>query len=261
MKYFKLYKQFFRINLIKSLAFRGNFILGMFLVTVESLATYVSVKIVFHHIHSIAGWNYNDMLVLSGVFMTTHALAWLFFKASLQQLDILINRGDLDWLLVKPVDAQFIASSHDIDIEDAARGVVGVVIMYLGLRGTSPIIVATHLPALITTLLCGQMVIYSLCLVLKTISFKSIQGWATNAIFWRFHDLARYPTDIYRGIMRTVYTFVFPLAFVATVPARALLGRLSAGYFAGSLLAGLGTFMVCRIIWKWALKSYSSASS
>ena len=260
-KYFKIYSQFFRVNLLKSLAYRGNFILGLILVIFESMTTLLTIKIVFSHLHSIENWSYSDMLVLSGTFMITNALAWLLFKSGINNLDRLINQGQLDGYLVKPVDTQFLITVYDIDIEDAARSFVGIALLAIGLRGVGIAETLLRLPTYIFLLLLGQIIIYSISLSIKTISFKSIQGWATNAISWRFHDLARYPTDIYRGIMRIIYTFVFPLAFIATVPSKALLGRVSPLLFVGAILAAGFTFAISRLIWKWALKTYSSASS
>lgn len=260
-KYLKIYSQFFRINLLKSLAYRGNFLLGLILVIFESMTTLLTIKIVFNHLHSIENWSYSDILVLSGTFMITNALAWLLFKAGINNLDRLINQGQLDGYLVKPIDTQFLVTVSDIDIEDAARSIVGFVLIAIGMKGIGIGEVLLRLPVYMILLLLGQIIIYSISLSIKTISFKSIQGWSTNAIAWRFHDLARYPTDIYRGIMRIIYTFVFPLAFIATVPAKALLGRVSPVLFGGAVMAAAFTFVISRLIWKWALKTYSSASS
>lgn len=243
------------------MTYRGSFFLNMFLVSIESLTVFVANTLLFKHITTIAGWSYHDMLVLSGVFMTMHAVSWLLFRGGINQLDVMINKGDLDWLLVKPADTQFLATMYIIDLEDAARSVVGIILIIAGLQGTPFLHILPLIPLFIFTLLCGQIVLYSVSLSIKTISFKSIQGWATNAIYFRFLDLARYPTDIYHGFMRVVYTFIFPLAFLATVPAKTLLGRLTPTYFVLSIILAASTFTISRYIWKWALSKYSSASS
>jgi len=230
-------------------------------VCIESLTTLFTINIVFRHIDSIAGWSYQDMLVLSGVFMLTHALAWLLYKASVSNLDRLINRGDLDTYLIKPIYTQFMVSIYDLDIEDATRGIVGIFLLFYGLQGHDSSQIILALPLFVITMVVSQIVLYSISIAIKTISFKSIQGWSTNAIAWRFHDLARYPTDIYRGILKVIYTLVFPLAFVATVPAKALIGTLTLPFFFGSFAIALTTFFISRGIWKWALSQYSSASS
>lgn len=260
-KYWRLYKMFFKINVMKDLAYRGNFLVGIILVSFESLIVIMLVKIIFSYVGNIAGWYFDDMLVLSGIYMFTISLAWLTYKGGIVDLDQVINRGDMDWMIVKPIDTQFISTFHRIDLEDGARSLVGIVVIVIGLQNSEIFKTLLSLPLFLITFLAGQVVLYSFHLLLKTISFKSIQGWATNSIPWRFNELAQYPTDIYRGIMRVLYLYILPLAFVATVPAKALTGKLSWQLLVGSIIAAILSFIISRLVWKRALKSYSSASS
>ena len=78
-----------------------------------------------------------------------------------------------------------------------------------------------------------------------------------NAVF----DAARWPVQIFRGVVRFVFTFVIPLALMTTYPAEALLGRLSPGALVGSVV-GAGVFSwLARRVWLDSLQRYSSASS
>jgi len=251
----------FFANFMKATAYRGNFWLYVLLTALESMTVYIAIAVLFLHVETIAGWSYHDMLVLSGIFIITNGLSWILFHASVMQLDQMITSGDLDGKLTKPVDAQFLVSVERIDIEDVGRSFVGIGILWLGLRGTPLFSFATALPFFLIMLVSGQIILYSIMLLVKVISFASIQGWSTNAISWRFHDLSRYPTDIYTGMMRVIYTFVFPLVFIATVPAKALIGRLTMPFFFGSLVAAAMSFAVVRFFWVRALQKYTSASS
>lgn len=257
----RLYKTFFKANFMKDMAYPGNFWFMAILTALESAVVLIALKILFSHVHQIAGWNFEDMLVLIGVFMITNSLAWIFFKAGVGALDLIIQTGDLDWYMIKPVDTQFLVTIHRMDIEDAGRSLVGIWVIVWGLQHTGVFTALSRLPVFIITLLLGQIVIYAIILAVKLISFKSIQGWATNAISWRFHELAHYPTDIYHGAMKFVYTFIFPLIFIATVPAKALIGRLNMDLLFGAMLAAALSLLFVRILWKRALRTYSSASS
>lgn len=261
MKYLRLYKAFFKMNLMKITAYRGNFWFLFCITAIESAIVFVSIAILFTHIDEIAGWAYNDMLVLMGVYMFSQSLAWILFKAGVHDLDTFIQKGDLDRFLVKPVDTQFLVSVQRIDIVDAGRSVVGIALIWMGLSGKAVLGTLLNIPLFVVMMLLGQVVLYSIMLALKIISFKSIQGWATNAISWRFHDLAHYPTDIYRGAVRFFYTFMIPLIFVATVPTKALLGTMEMKFFIGAIIAAIVSFTLVRIMWKRALRNYSSASS
>lgn len=260
-KYIKLYKSFLRANVMKTLAYRGNFWLSFFLTAVESIMVFFGLAILFLHIDNIAGWSYSDMLVLIGVFTLTHALAWMLFKGGVGDLDKVINKGDLDWYLIKPIDTQFIVTFQRIDIVDSGRSLVGIALIAYGLKDASLFGTLINLPLFIVTIFLGQIILYSITLAVKTVSFKSIQGWATSAISWRFHDIARYPTTIYQGMLRFIYTFIFPLLFIATVPAQALMGNLELHLLFGAFVAAAMSLCIVRIIWNKALSTYSSASS
>ncbi|MBP5492101.1 MAG: ABC-2 family transporter protein, partial [Clostridiales bacterium] len=42
-------------------------------------------------------------------------------------------------------------------------------------------------------------------------------------IMFRFQDFAKYPSSIFHGILRILFTFVIPIAFVAYYPSLAIL--------------------------------------
>lgn len=246
---------------MKSFSYRGNFWWRMSLTTAESITILLAINIIFGHIGTISGWDYHNMLVLIGTFMIADTFAWFFYKGGLHVFDELINKGTLDWLLVKPVDAQFLAATHRIDVDDAGRTLVGVGLLAYGLQYVPLVQTLAMLPVYIFLILCGQVVLYSIMIIVKTISFKSIHGWATNAVSFRFQELARYPTDIYTGMLHTLYTFILPLAFIATVPAKALTGKLSLPLIVGAIFAATISLAIARLVWLKALKGYSSASS
>ena len=246
---------------MKRFSYRANFWWRMSLTTAESLTILLAINIIFGHVGSIAGWTYHEMLVLIGTFMIADTFAWFTYKGGIHVFDELISKGTLDWLLVKPVDAQFLAATHRIDIDDAGRTLVGVGLLIYGLQFTPLRETLMMLPAYILLILCGQAVLYSVMIIVKTISFKSIHGWATNAVSFRFQELARYPTDIYTGMLHTLYTFILPLAFIATVPAKALTGKLTFSLVLGALSVAIISLSISRLIWKKALKGYSSAGS
>jgi ABC-2 type transport system permease protein len=260
-KYLRLYYVFLRANMIKLFMYRGDFWLGFLLTGAQSVAVLLGLNIMFLHINNIAGWSYNDMLVLLGTFMLTDALSWMLFRAGVNNLDSIINNGDLDWYLIKPIDTQFMVTVQKLDAQDAGRSFIGIPILIYGLQGTSLFTNLLNIPLFIVTLLLGQVVLYSITLAVKTISFKSIQGWATSAISWRFYDLARYPVDIYSGAMRIIYTFVLPLVFIATVPAKVFTGEFRLYMLLGAIVAASVSLFLVRLIWNKALRGYSSASS
>jgi len=78
-----------------------------------------------------------------------------------------------------------------------------------------------------------------------------------NSIF----DAARWPVEVFRGVIRFVFTFLIPLALMTTFPAQAMLGRLSLPALAWSVV-GAGAFgWLARRVWLSSIARYTSASS
>ena len=81
-------------------------------------------------------------------------------------------------------------------------------------------------------------------------------------LFVSIFDAARWPADVFRGILRVVFTFVVPLALMTTFPARALLGK---GFGARDVLAALAGAVAfaafARVVWLRSIGRYTSASS
>jgi ABC-2 type transport system permease protein len=75
-------------------------------------------------------------------------------------------------------------------------------------------------------------------------------------------DAARWPADVFRGILRVVFTWIVPLAIMTTFPARALLGKDFGPRDALAALAGAVAFATfSRVVWLRSIGRSTSASS
>ena len=80
-------------------------------------------------------------------------------------------------------------------------------------------------------------------------------------LFGSLFDVGRWPISVFKGALRMVFTFVFPVALMTTYPALALLGRMDARTAVLALLGGIAFAAIARRVWKRALAMYTSASS
>jgi len=67
--------------------------------------------------------------------------------------------------------------------------------------------------------------------------------------------------QVFRGMWRFVFTFVIPVAVMTTFPAMALLGRGNARLTLATLGGALVMVAVSRVVWRTAIRNYTSASS
>jgi ABC-2 type transport system permease protein len=97
--------------------------------------------------------------------------------------------------------------------------------------------------------------------LLHSLAFWFVRVENLSQLFYALFETARFPVGVFPRWLRIVFTFVIPVAFITTVPASAAVGTL--GWSLGPAapaIALLGLF-VSHVVWQFALKHYTSASS
>jgi ABC-2 type transport system permease protein len=98
--------------------------------------------------------------------------------------------------------------------------------------------------------------------MLSTLTFWFVKLDNALVIFNNTFDWAgRWPIGVYPGWMKYTLTYVLPIAFVVTVPAQALTGRLSMWNVALSFLIAAAFIAVSRWFFRFGLKRYTGASA
>ena len=144
-----------------------------------------------------------------------------------------VREGTLDFTLTKPEEAQVLVSVGQVRVWRLLDVVAGPVIIAAALyhlgRGVGPEAAVKFGVALSA----GSVIMYSFWLILATISFWFIRIENILMIFQNMYDAARWPVTIYPGWLRAALTFLVPVTFAVTVPAQALVGRLTADFLIG----------------------------
>src|SRR5205823_4591984 len=112
-------------------------------------------------------------------------------------------------------------------------------------RAPSPGGVALALVLLVAAI----AVLYSLWILTIAAAFYVVRIDNLTFLFSSIFDAARWPSSVFRGVVKFVFTFVVPLALMTTYPAQALLGTLDLRTFAFSIGGALAFVIVSRAIW------------
>ena len=263
MYHLRLVRQFARASAQNELAYRANFWLSLFHSLLNLATGVLGVLVIFGQVETIRGWDLPSTLALLGVYLTLSALRGLFIGPSLEALagmDGEIWNGQFDFTLLRPVNAQFLASVRHwrpFALVDLALGlgVLAVAVAQLG-QSLTPLRLATFL----LTLLIGVAILYAILL-----AFSALTLWNPGFLFtWVFDGLfsmARYPVGLYPGWLRLVLTWIVPVGLMTTVPAQTLTGTLSGLTLVAALLAALALLAASSLLFRLGLRRYASASS
>ncbi len=250
-----------RASLATAMQYRADFLIDGVISLWWMLWTLVPLTIVFGTQQTVAGWSFPEALVVAAWFTLLRGVIEGVINPSLVAIADHIRMGTLDFVLVKPADAQFLVSTSKFapwKVFDVVAAVVMAVIAFTKLgRAPAPVDVVASL----VLLGAGVMILYSIWILAVSAAFWVVKLDNLAFLFSSIFDAARWPLDVFRGAWKILFTFVIPLGLMTTYPARALLGTLApasaAIAFGGALVFGA----LARFVWTRALANYTSASS
>ena len=265
LKYLRLLGGLGRYTLTREMAFRGNFLVK---VSVEVLwlgillAFYATV---FGKTKAVAGWPEAQYLFFVGCFFAMNGLIEMFFLDNCNDFAELVRTGDLDFLLLKPVDEQFLITCRRIDWGTGPNVLMGAAVMGVALYQMGWHFETIRVLAFLVTFVCGTAIAYCFMLLLTSLSVWMVRNQSLMEMWWLFNSLARYPKEIFRGTwaepIGVFFTFVLPILLTVNVPANAMVRVLDLRMVGFTLAATAALFWVSRKFFRHALRSYRSASS
>jgi ABC-2 type transport system permease protein len=259
MRYLRLLGVQLRTSLLLAVQYRADFLLDGF-VEIFWMATAIApLLVVFRLRPTVAGWSFGEALVVLGWFTFLQGILEGAINPSLASIVEHIRKGTLDFVLVKPADAQFLVSTARFLPWRAINVVTALLVFAWGfhLQGKSPRIAAVG--ASFVAMLAAVTALYSIWILTVSAAFYVVRVDNLSQLFVAIFDAARWPIQVFRGFLRVVFTFVVPLALMTTYPAEALLGTLPARTFATSILGAALLFLCARLVWKAAISRYTSA--
>ncbi|WP_298867846.1 ABC-2 family transporter protein [uncultured Gimesia sp.] len=290
--YGRVWITFLQNSLIREMTFRGNLLITIVTRGFWFAAQLVLFDIIYRNVNSINDWSREDYFAFMATGMLINAIVETFFMPNCAHFSELIRNGNLDFVLLKPIDTQFLVSFEKVNLAMLNQVLLAGALLCYSLLHLSHL--ELILPVLqdmiqsgqwITLLgMCfqgtAQIIMYLLLLAVGVAFFYSLMiALASSSIwfgrnqglydFWFYITVfARYPRSIYSGsptgeIIRFAFSYVIPILLVVTVPSRLLLSKalVPSWITLVSVLITFALLFISRFIFKWSLNSYRSASS
>ena len=241
--------------------YRWDFIIDGLVSLLWTALGLVPLYVAFHGRPAVAGWTYERALFVVGWFTLLKAVLDGAVNPSLLSVVDQIRQGTLDFVLLKPADAQFLVSTARFEIWKGIDAIASILIFAFAFRllGTSPSLSGVLFS--LALLGCATLVLYSVWIMVVAAAFWVVRLDNLAYLFNSIFDFARWPVTIFKGVFRIVFTFVIPLGIMTTYPAEALLGTLSPVTAATSVAGSIVFAVLARGIWTRAIRQYTSASS
>jgi ABC-2 type transport system permease protein len=260
-RYLSLYRTLLRFSFMNFTVYPANFINGSISTVGWGIFQIISIRLLTLRTESAFGWNRDELTLLAVMYTVIIGMFHFLFTRNFDRFSRIIDRGELDFMLLKPVDSQFLATCFMQGMPNLLRVSIGSAILigytlYAGIR-------ITPLGAfgLIVFSVFSLMMLYSLWLLYTTtlVWFPRL----TNIIdfLYTINGMGRYPVEMVRELRNFVLFFLLPFSLTVATPLKVFLRSALDGDVLLLVVISLVLFAASRMFWKFALRHYTSASS
>jgi ABC-2 type transport system permease protein len=258
-RYFRLLGVQLRASALLTMQYRVDFLIDAAMSLFWTASALVPLLVLFDQRASVAGWTWPEALLVVAWFTVLKGVLDGGIQPALQSVVEHIRKGTLDFVLLKPADAQFLVSTARFELWKAADMLGGFGLLAWALIELAVVPTASAVLTTLALLVGAVAILYSLWILVVSLAFFVVKVDNLSYLFASIYDAARWPSSMYRGALSFVFTFVIPLAVMTTYPALAILGRLDLAQ-AGYALLGAAVFSyAARLVWKNAIRRYTSA--
>lgn len=208
---------------------------------------------------TIAGYSQWEIFLFYLTFQLVDVIPQFFLREVYRFRQQIVS-GGFDYYLVKPFSPLFRSLIGGSDILDLPMLVLLFFLLWF---------VSIHIPSItflgviLYILLIFNALLIAVAFHIFVLSLGILTTEVDNAImlYRDITQMGRFPIDIYKQPLRGILTFAIPVGIMMTIPTKMLLGIFSIPVIITSLLIGSMLLSLSILLWKYALKSYSSASS
>lgn len=254
------------INLRARMEYRVDFVLWILFGVVYHVAALAFVWVVVAQFHGLGDWSLEQVLFLIGLRLVAHSV----FETVFGNLDIvgeMVRTGSFDRMLIRPISPLLQVLLAEFRVNGLGDLVIGLAIFLL----VQPALHVAWTPLAVGYLalvLAGSVLLEAgIFLIIASVTFwiihiESLVWWAGGLI----NSFGNYPLSIFPQGARYLFTFIFPIAFLAFFPAAVFLGRAGDVPFSplfayGAPLVGLAVFAAGRVVWQIGLSHHQSTGT
>lgn len=249
-----------RVAFQTAFQYRASFWLEFLFGSANAVGVCAPLLFVYAKVPTVAGWSLPEAMLVTAFFLCFSGMVAGLIEPNLGAVVEGVRTGALDYLLVKPRDAQLVMSFRKIAPAAIWEVLAGIAVGVWALSRVPPPSMAAFGAALVM-LFAGVMAVYGLWILVVCLSFWFVRVDNLRYLLGAVTDAGRWPVTVYTGWARVLLTAVIPVALVTSFPAMALLGRLDTGLASQAVGVALGMVVVSRLAWRHAIRHYTSASS
>jgi len=246
--------------------YRASFWLFLLSQTLVMCLDFAVILSIFTKVDSVGGWSALEVSLLYGLAGAAFGMADTFVSA-VENASKHIKAGTFDLFLLRPVSPLLNLTASEFELRRIGRVLQPLVVLVIAI-GLLDIDWTPATVALVPiTFVAGTVIFSAVWIATSAAAFWTVEGQEMgNAFTYGGSQATQYPLDVLGDWLKRLFTFVFPLAFVAYLPASEILGKptplgLPDWTVWSSPLVALLAGAVSLAIWRGAIRHHQSTGS
>jgi ABC-2 type transport system permease protein len=260
LRYLRLMAIFAGASISAQLEYRMNFVISALGSLLTAGGALFGLLILSSDGQPIGGWSYREATVVVGLFTVVQGFIGTLLYPNLNKIAEAVRLGTMDFNLLKPIDAQFLVSTRNINVFHLIDVLVGAALIGWAASGLEGVTLGGLLLAL-ALVAAALMIVYAIWFALTTTAFWFVKVENVTELFNGVFRAGQFPVSVFPGWLRLFFTAIVPIAFITTAPAEAIIGRTRPSSALTAIGVALVLLLLARWFWKRAIGSYTSASS
>jgi ABC-2 type transport system permease protein len=250
-----------RFSFSRAMEFRVDFFFRIVMDVFFYAVQIIFFGVIYRHTAILGNWDFGQVLIFISGFFLVDALHMTICANNMWWLPFFVNKGDLDYYLVRPVSSLFFLSLRDFAANSFVNLLIALGISIWALVSYATPLAADRIGVYYLLILNGAFLYYiiHICFLIPVFWLHSVRG--LGDVFFALQRYAERPEKIFQGYVRRALVTILPFSLIASVPADVLFDGLDLRTFLHvTVVTGLA-FLFLVGFWRRALVSYSSASS
>lgn len=241
--------------------YRADFIISSIGILFQNAASLMVFWVLFHSIPTLAGWSFAEIIFIYGFYLLAVSPAQLFFD-HIWGLRFELVEGTFVKYYFRPMNMMFYFMSDVVDLKGFAQVVLGIGTLIYASIQLGMVWTPGKLGLLLLLLGGASMVVTSLLMIAAFSSFWVLYSFSILALAFRLREFSQYPTTIFDGVFRFLFTYIIPIGFVAFYPSQLFLRPDQMSWIVYlSPLVGIVFFIIAYRIWILGVNSYTGTGS
>jgi len=260
-RYLRLYAYFLQFSFSKAMEFRVDFTFRIVMDSIYYLIQIALFKVIYLHSATIGGWTEPQAMIFVASFLLVDAIHMTLFSTNMWFLPVFVNKGELDYYLVRPVSSLFFLSLREFSANSFLNLIMAAGIYTWAVNEYPYSLGFPDIALHLVLILNGVFIFYAFNMFMTIPVFWSHSNRGLQQLGWQLYQLGERPDAIYKQWIRRILTTALPLALVASFPARILFSEDRVGLLVHTFAVTIAMALLLKFLWQKALNNYSSASS